>query len=59
MGVHGSAIGYRFGKISFSVRVRILLNLWDHTLTGVRFVEYWSDRSMSITHRKSFGVIKI
>ena len=40
MGVHGSAIGYRFGKIRFFVRVRILPNLWGHTLKGGRFVEY-------------------
>ena len=40
MGVHGSAIGYRFGKICFSVHVCILPNLWGHTLKGGRFVEY-------------------
>ena len=46
-------------KSQFSVHVRILPNLWGHTLKGGRFVEYYSDRSMSITHQKSFGVIEI
>ena len=46
-------------KRKFPVHVRILPNLWGHTLKGCRFLEYQSDRSMSITHRKSFGVIEI
>ena len=39
MGVHGSAIGYYSTGKSVPVHVRILLNLWGHTLKGGRFVE--------------------
>ena len=39
MGVHGSAIGYCSAGKSVSVHVRILPNLWGHTLKGGRFVE--------------------
>ena len=40
MGVHGSAIVYRSEDSQFLVHVRILSNLWGHTLKGDRFVEY-------------------
>jgi hypothetical protein len=34
MGVHGSAIGYCSAESQFPVHVRILPNLWGHTLKG-------------------------